>query len=67
MDGRVVERFLSVTDPEKAGTLFKGFRTEFRHFEKLLSGLKAAVFLAVGDNILCHGLCQAGYVLQQRS
>jgi hypothetical protein len=45
--------------------LFEGLGPESAHFQQLLTALEGAVLIAVGDDVLCQRLGEAGNPVEQ--
>ena len=60
-----IKRIFAACDPGKAGALFKCFRSELRHLQKLPSAVKTTVFFSVCHDIFCNGLTDSGNILQK--
>ena len=54
MNRRVVERVFSLNDAQKTGALREGGLTESGHLQKFFAAVKAAVFVAEGDDVFCY-------------
>ena len=61
-----IQWVIAVLDTHKARTLFKGFRPQLGHFQKLPAVGKPAVCLPVIHDIFRNGLCNAGNIGKQR-
>ena len=63
MHRRGIQRLLSA-HPQEAGTLFKGFRSQFADLFKVCTGGKP-VFIPIGNNILGNGVINARHMAQK--
>ena len=66
MNSRHVERIFAAADAEKAGGLLEGLRTEAGHRRQLDARAKAAMLVAVLDDLVRSAFVDAGDVAKQR-
>ena len=59
VDGRSIQRVITVVNAQEARALLEGFRPQTAHFQQLLTVLELPVLIAPGHDVLRHHARQA--------